>query len=610
MTGPTIRSKRSNDLTLLLTAAGALALAAVAAPFSDAQAATPMPKLPVIQTVGVIPLEWDDGGGSGAGDLEPARLALEQIYPRAVRDSRRFRVLGDDLVAGAWHDAAGRQEMREEFELQAYLGLNAAPRDDVVVLTARLLDADLKTLLLEADTVPRSWLASAKAEGEDSLKDRVERLVYRLVNRIPVDVSVTSVQGTFVTLSGGTEQGVEIGDQVDLVRTSIRAVHPANGTWLEFDKRPLGKAQVVDVKTWNSVAKLTSLVKENAVEVGDGARIGAIAARVKFQRAATTPSYADGGKQDAIVVPPLYYGNAPAAKPEPKPAPSSGLSGQLADNAAANAAQMDQAVSDAQAAPVEEPTAEHPAQTNASPEAAPVEEGPSVWQNVTADATSHKILDEANFYVGPYWWSVKGPANSSGKFPLWLLNSVGGGVSRTLLFKFKTAFGGGIMVGKTPAGSYVGYDSHARIYWEDELYLADGLVRYWRAGGVATFSGMSVPDGSYGGGDWIRGGGFGHLGGTVHLGDVGGGGSGRYDWFGEYALMPLNIGRVGYDGSRKVVESALGWRLSLGAYEYQPPHVVQWGGGFEYSDERQTLKNGRRPHFQEYSLKLLAKYAF
>ena len=117
---------------------------------------------------------------------------------------------------------------------------------------------------------------------------------------------------------------------------------------------------------------------------------------------------------------------------------------------------------------------------------------------------------------------------------------------------------------------------------------------------------MSVPKGKYGGGDWIRGGGFGGLGGSIHAGSA----ADRYDWFGEFSLMPLNIGRLGYDNGRKVVESAFGYRISIGAFQYQPARIIQWGGAIELSDERQTLKNGQRPHFTDTSLKAMAKYAF
>ncbi len=442
------------------------------------------------------------------------------------------------------------------------------------------------------------------------MKDRLERLVFRLFNRIPVDVSVTSVHGSYVTLSGGSDQGIEAGDKVDLVRAEIKALHPANGTWLDFQKKNLGTAQVIEVKTYTSVAKLIGQTYDNAVQVSDGARIGAIASRVKFARLAQNDGFKDSGNQETIVVPPLYNG-APPPKPQapvkaPINAPNQPPPSYQQQPQHPQESPDDSAVG--QPAPQQQQSQPQQAQNNSSanePAVSPAEDGgPTVWDDVATDATSHKLADDITAHAGPHMWKVIGPANDTSKFPIWLLNSIGGGVTRTMLYKFKTAFGGGFLFGKTGAGgSYVGYDSYAKLYWED-VFATHGLLRGWRAGGIATFSGIGVKHADYGGGDWIRGGFYGGL-----FGVVGTGGGTSYDWFGSFAIMPLNIGRIGYDGGRKVVESAFGTKYELGAYQHQPPRVIQWGGGFEVSDERMTLKNSRRPHIKTYQLNILAKYA-
>lgn len=597
MTGRIIKSKKS-EVMLQGIFLCALSLPAMAAP---------LPKLPVIQNVGVIPVQWE-GSAAGLGD---ARSALEEAFPKAVRDSRRFRVLSDDLVASLWKDADGRTELRGEFELHGLVSLTVTPRGDVAQLTARLMDGWLKTNLLETDTVKTTWLQSANAAN---LGDRLERLVYRLFNRLPVDVSVTSVQGSYITLSGGAEQGIEAGDKVDLVRAQVTSLHPATGTWHEFRKLPLGNAKVIEVKSFSSVAKLTDQLKDGAVEVGDGARIAAISSRVKFARLAQDEEFKDAGSQDTIVVPPLYQGDAPkSAKPAaPKPgvtSPTGSATSQPASpkgglfdaptDAEPSVAQADQ---DGQAASEPAIGESDPGETQDAQDSGAKDQGPNVWDQFKDEATSHSLIEEITAYAGPRWWSVKGPVNSSGRFPLWFLNSVGGGATRTMFFNIKGAFGGGLSFGNTPSSSYFGYQAYGRGYWEQETYLGDGLVKHWRLGGAATFSGLSVPKGKFGGGDWLRAGFYAGLDGSIM-------GGSRYDWFGDLTLLPLNIGRVGYDGAYKTVESALGSTIAVGAYRFEPPRIIQWGGGFEMSDERQTLKNGRRPHFTDYSIKLLAKYA-
>lgn len=610
MTGRIIRSKKS-DMPVETSLTGALpaitscpgALRAVGhlsvvclLAFGAPALAAPLPKLPVIQNVGVVPVQWE---GSTAGFTD-AKAALDETFPKTVRDSRRFRVLSDDLVASLWKDAEGRNELRNDFEMQGLVSLTVTPRGDVAQLTARLMDGWLKTNLLETDTVKTTWLQNA---NDADLGDRLQRLVFRLFNRLPVDVSITSVQGAYITLSGGAEQGIEAGDKVDLIRAQVSSLHPATGTWHEFKKQPLGNAKVIEVKSFTSVAKLTDQVKDGAVEVGDGARIAAISSRVKFARQIQDSEFKDSGKQDTIIVPPLYQGEAPKAEKsvhanptQPAPAPKGGMFDPPADNA-----QPGQAQQPAQEQP---PASEDGGESNE--QTPPEDQGPTVWDQFRDEATSHRIIEDVTAYAGPFWWTVKGPGNinSSGRFPVWLLNSVGGGITRVMFYKVKADLGGGVMFGNTPAGSYFGYRLYGRGYWQDDLNVGSGFLKHWRIGGAGTFSGMQVPKGGYGGGDWLR---IGFMGGLD--GSISGPDGARYDWFGDFTILPLNIGRVGYDGSYKSVESSLGSSLSIGAYRFEPPRVIQWGGGLEVFDERQTLKNGRRPHFTEYTLKVLAKYS-
>lgn len=581
MMGQIIKLKKSKlELVMTSVVLICVAFAATSEP-ARAQGA----KLPVIQQVGVIPVQWDKQTADNF-QLEQSRQAYQEAAGAAAREARRFRILNDDLVSALWSDAKGRQELQQNFELHAYLNIGSQNRGETIDITARLLDANLKTLLLETDTFSASWFLQA---NKSALKERAESLVFRLFNRIPVDVSVTSIQGQYVTLSGGQEQGIEPGDSVDLERTLIQGLHPANGSWLTFSKRPVGKARVIDVKKFSSVARLTQLVTDNSVEVGDGARIPAIATRVKFARQNTAPEITDNGPRQTIVVPPLYPSqpqspivSAPAPRKEPESTPP-----KLAKN------EISEDSNEQQIPP--------PAQPQQQDEE---DDGPSLWKTVSNDATSHKLLDQITAYTGPYWWNFRGPASSSGKFPVWLLNSLGVQVSRTLLFKIKTDFGGGIVFGNTPHGSYTGYQFLGSMYWEDNLYVANGFIRKWRGGGVASFSGMSVPKGPYGGGDSVRGGGFVGL-----MGAFAASGQEVYDWYLDYALLPLNIGRSGYRGKQYNVESSLGMRFALGAFQSQTNNnTLTFGAGLEISDERVTLSNGTRPHIQDWHLKVMARY--
>ena len=630
MTGRTIKSRSSKAMAnavkirdRALAAAFSLVLA------GPAVAATTGPRLPVIQHVGVIPVQWE-GGEQDSYGLETARTAIDPAFAAAVHASHRFHVLSDDLVSGLWKDKTGRDELTQNFELQSFASLAVTPRGDTVLFTARLLDPNLKTELLETETVPRSWLVASEA---DAVKDRVEQLAFRLINRLPIDVSVTSVQGQFLTLSGGAEQGVQVGDQVDLVRTTISSLHPANGSWLDFTKQSLGSAQVIETKGFTAVARIIKLTYDNAVEIGDGAKIPAIAGRVKFARQASGDTFTDAGNQGPIIVPPLYLGTQPKTPAKPAAKPASNVEKPAPASETGKTERAPTIAQSEQEPPPSAPTSEvtdespptDPSETaEAKPATAPPATaqsgdsgGLSVWDSFgsTVGSVVDRPFDDIHLYAGPAWWSISGgdwttssgksrTLSAQGKFPVWLINSAGGGITRSLLSpKFHVAFGGGLGFGQTSRGRWTGYDANAMIYYEDKFAQDGEILSQWRAGGIGHLSGWGVTGEYFGGGDWIRGGGFVGLGGRFSVSNAQ-----RYDWFGNFALYPLNFGRIGFDGKRTTIESSFGWQLDAGAYLNQPAGVIQWGGEFTLGTEKESLENNRRAQIGEYTIRALAKY--
>ena len=96
MTVRTTRLRKSDAKLTLLAFAWWIAGSVVALAASEA-------RLPIIQNVGVIPVQWE-----GSASALPNKDTLEQGFPTAVRSTHRFRVLGDDLVAGLWQTERGR----------------------------------------------------------------------------------------------------------------------------------------------------------------------------------------------------------------------------------------------------------------------------------------------------------------------------------------------------------------------------------------------------------------------------------------------------------------------------------------------------------------------
>jgi len=559
--------------------------------FSSATAvAGEVTRLPVIHQVGSIPPRFE-------GDLDDSALKkrFTSAFYSSVRNSRRFRTLDDDLVSGMWATQKGRAELVTQFELHAFASLNIVSRGDTTTLTARLMSPDLTIWLMESDNVATGSLVT---RSEAELGSLIENLIFRLFNRIPADVSVTSVQGTFLTISGGEEQAVRLDDEITLMRVVISSRHPANNSWLTFHERTLAKAKIVEVKRYTSVAKLTSMIKEGAVEVGDGAKVPAISGRAKFARLNEKPVFADAGQGGTVIVPPLYQEGVP--HPKSKEAQSGGTAPQshpaggippLTQPSTQHQVSQDQAGNDGSLPP---------AQVNTPPETG----GDGFnFSNLTKN-----LVEEVTIRFGAHTWDVSGPVSTDGKFPLWLINRLGFDVKRSLLMNIKLGFGGGIGFGQTTKGKYVGYDANGRIYWEQTIDGLGPILTSWRAGGEGLLAGQTVTDERFGGRDFVQGGGFGGLTGQIEFGESGE----AYEWFSELAILPLNVGRFGYDGVQRSIESSFGWDFRLGGYRRSgaPRGEVEWGALTNFGATKITLNNGRRPQENHFSLMGLARYRF
>gem|GEM_PF-1270962 len=583
------------------------ALILVAVSFAAvARAAVSPVKLPIIQNVGVVPVQWE-----GSYHRLPVKELIAREFPAAVRSSHRFRVLGDDLIAEEWQTEKGRADLRDQYEAQALLSLTVAVRDDVTTFSVRLVDLNMHSELLESDTIETNWFNEAKSS---EVTDKLESLVFRLVNRLPIDVSVTSIQGHYITLSGGSEQNIAVGDRVELVRTSVRSLHPANGTWLEFSSKPTGVAQVVDLKSTTSVAKILNQTYDQAIEVGDGAKIKSLSSRVKFARLAASQGLKDAGRQSTVIVSPIYVPGMPqptVAKvvEAERPAAITDQHNETENQSGSSTSDVvigeSLPVGKAPPATPGEPGGSAPTATDISRE----DSGINLWDDITKEATSHRLVEHAQAYGGPSLWRMSGGGitGSGSKMPMLLINNIGASVTRNLMFRLRNDFGAQLLSGSTTNGRFGGYRGLVRIYWDAEFpAILAGFIYGWRGGGLATVNGLSVSGESFGGGDWFSSGGFaalyGQLPGSL-LGD-------RYDWQGEFSLIPVVIGRLGLGGKWQRVQSAFATQINLAFTQYRPAHVLAWGAGIDMGNGTWSMGNSQNVSIRNFDIQVLAKYRF
>jgi hypothetical protein len=532
------------------------------------------PILPHIHRVGVIPLQWRvDGTASEAMEK------FEIEFAQAVRRSERFRTLNDELVADLWNSPEGRKELVDQFEIDGYVSLVAELQGDIWNLEARLLGQNLETYLLETDRLPTDTIDDLASHA-----GILDHLLFRMFNRLPVDVTITSVQGIYVTLSGGTSQGVHNGDEVKVVRPHVKSTHAANGTWIDFLQKPLGKVQVLDAKVTTAVARIVEQNFDGAIRVGDGAKIQQIPGRLKFNQRIKTKTFDNAKPQGTIVVPPLYQGDGtpkPAEKPTEKPTPTT---------------PTDDLTVPADEVPAATPS---PAATDATPPTSIGDLTPGA-NNGSGNPSQSDQVTNVRIETGAYMWTVKGPTSAAAKFPAMLLNNINAIGTKKLFGNVILDLGLGGSVGSTKKGVFVGYRGLGRIYGQFPLNIGVAELDRWWVGGVGTVSGLQVTDEIYGGGDGVRAGVFAGVGGQIVP---------EVSWEGEFALFPLHIGRFGYAGSQQNVESTFGWSTRIVAFYNQEYSGFTLGGGIHLAEESLSLDDETRPKISETSILLVGKYA-
>lgn len=554
---------------------------------SALEAAEKAVDLPVLVDIGIVPIQWTGELSHAVGGADKIKSVIEKKFYSAVRDTKRFQVMNDDLVAEWWKVQQGRKELVKQFELSAFMGLNVVVKPDVVTFVCRLMGSKLENYLVETDSIDRRWLETAETKD---IEEKVEHLVFAMINRLPVDVYVTSVQGTFVTLSGGIDQGLKNGDEFPVMKSSIIAYHAANNAWLSFKVRRVGTIRIMDARENTAIAKLLSLTYDNSVQAGAGIKVDAMPGRVKFARMAEKDVELKSPEDENIVIPPFYPDKPMANKPTKQVLlPDVPKQKEIADKKP-------------EGTPAKEKSSDLPQKTaeNDQPPFDDTEGGGSD----DLDFLTGKVISDVTLYGGLNTWNFSGPTSGNNNFPIWLLNKVGLKAKRPLVLNIHTDFGGGIGFGTTKKGSYLAYEGMLRIFYEDKLDSFGPIITHWRGGLGGIAQGLAVNNERFGGGDWIRGGAFAGVSGNFLIVD----GGQRIDWSSEFALMPLTFGQVGYSGKKKLVKSSMGMSWNAFFFLHQPKNVISWGGGIAYDTNDMLLDNKKEATFRTFDLLAAAKY--
>lgn len=518
--------------------------------------------LPIIQNVGVIPVQWDNPDEASFAFPEAKSLA-DSEFSNAIRASRKFRVVNDALVASQWKDAETRRELVESQELNAFFSLQVQLKSDVVVFIARLLSPSMETYLLESSSTNRFEFKTA---SRGKVIGMIENLIFKMLNRIPVDAHVTSLQGRFVTISGGQLRGVEIGDRIEIVRPFIISRHPANGSWMKINTKKLGHATVVEVKTYTSVAKLEDMIAEDAIRVGDGMLVPKIKSRAKFRGERLGQARNPGRVNSPVVVNPMYPGDTKVKpvlpkKGDPQPAQQVNPTQQSGNQNVAEGGAEDPVVSD---------------DGFVSP-------GTDDLKDIV-----DMLVDYGRGAAGMRLWSYGGSAKASAAFPLILVNHGRITFGKRMMKDIIIEASGNVNFGTTEKGSFFGFGGGARAFMTRPMKG----YKNWRAGAEGQFNSMAVTSETFGGGDVVTGGGFVGVDGPFRLEES------QIRYYAEFALFPINLGQMGAGGTKRSIQSSFQWRLTLaGTFELTPEEQRAkewaWGGQMEIDNYTYSLDGGK-----------------
>lgn len=501
---------------------------------------------------------------------------VKSSFAEAVKSSGRFRVIDAVLARSARTDEKVRNDLIEQFEVDGFVSLEVLDRADTIDFVARLMGRKLEILLQEAESIDAADIDSA---GADGVKRVIEGLVFRLFNRVPYDAKVLSMQGRFIVVSGGAEQGVQVGDDIAISRVSVTSRHPATGAWNKFSVEELGRGKVAEVKDRTSIAHLTGQIKPGAIRVGDGVKLVRIASRARFARETTTAEYGEGVLGSGTRPIPVM----PMAVPENLPTSLSGNPSAVTPQSAPAAPPISSAVAVVEPAPASE------------------EEGGigGGRQDTFFGKVAAGIFSEGELGIGLRSWSVAGPVSASTAAPYTLVNNLSLRGTRRLSAEAFGDMEADFSFGSSMNGSFTGYDLRGNGYLEypggKEFSGGSFQLNRWRYGGVGRLVGLNVSGETFGGLDAFFLGGFIGGRGDLNVGDT----TRKVGVQGDLFLYPLTVGSFGYKAVKQSIVSSLGTAIELKLFRpADTKGAAEYGLTWQYESHSFELGNNKSAAYE------------
>lgn len=477
-------------------------------------------KLPQLSRAGILPVNFE-ASNENSYNLSELTSELKSIFIESVKSSGRFRLLEDSLVEGFWKNEANRRSLVKDYELDCYLSLTIVPQEDSITLVSRILGPNLEIYLQE---IAVEQTSENFDEMKRDMEEKTKNLVYTLINRLPVDVYLNSIQGKYVTLSGGRIQGVRQGEEFEVFRHFVSLKHPANHSWLSFDSVYVGKIKVIEVSDNDSIAKIKKINKIKKISLGDGIKVENLHARAFFnlQNKKNTPP-----DNVTALVDNLVTENSDDKKSKSQPA------GDVKSSL-----------------------------NKESPKNSPKIKKPLLREKPkkkVAQKTDRNFKNNIYLPLGQKTWLYTGPGQNKSNM-LWYLplNSVGLYVNGKLTQNIAYEFGGSFFGGQTDLDStYLGYEGKIRSYWSKKISILGSSSISWGGGGSLSVVGLGLSSSEFGGFDLLSPGVF-------FRGDLSTYLIRPIRWFLHLEHIPYHYGLVGYQGKKNEISNKPSWNFELG----------------------------------------------
>lgn len=540
-------------------------------------AAQDQQSLPIIRNTALLPVKWQEAEPI---DRRVSSL-IESALPSFIEESRKFRQINQKLVNTLIEDENGQRELIDQFELDAYLELSIESSNDIQTWKFSMLSPIYELYLSETERVPLEWLDQS---NEAQIQDRLKKLVYRLLNRYPIDVYVTSKQGKFVTLSAGKKQELFEGDKLAFYSYIVSKRHPIDNQWIKYDKKSLAEAIIIESKDNSSIAQLIRLDIPDSIQVGVGTKINKIASRRLF---AQTDNEEQIFQNNKII--PLKTSEKTITPSIPKPPVNLPVEQKLAANTLPSKEQI-QPNDEASVSPPEVP------EENASSELHLFDTNLTSW--ITDE------LDET-FLIGKIQsWSYKQNSISANSLPpAWLFNSFAARGSVRWSDTTYSEFEPELNLGLTSSGNY--YGVALNVNWLQKIpYIGflhssvDGV----EFGAQSRLFTKSITGENFGGIDALSISPTGRIYGKYHLVDA----AQTLDYKLGVDLNILAVGQLGLGGFKKSISNLFGIKIFGEVILRRGENNWDLGGSLEIDQQNLSNSNGSTSK-QSLSVGLIAR---